>query len=251
MKVAINQPTYFPWIGYLDLVDQVDCFVILDNVQFVKQSWQHRNRIRTAAGLQWLTVPVKWHGRFGQLIQDVEIRDSQFGVSHLRAIELAYRRSQFFNRYFPELSNRLLSGGSSLVEMNVSVLTWMLETLGIGTPLVTASSLGKSGKRTDLLAEICSELRATQYISPAGSAEYLIPEQHILSERGIQIGFQHYEHPTYRQLHQPFTAFASAVDLIFNEGNESLRVLRSGRRPCYSLKEMSDRQAATAVVPGL
>ena len=74
MKVAISQPTYLPWIGYFDLIDQVDAFIFLDSVQFEKQSWQQRNRIKTPKGLQWLTVPVMFRGRFGQLIHQVEIR---------------------------------------------------------------------------------------------------------------------------------------------------------------------------------
>jgi len=107
LKIAINQPTYLPWMGYFDLIDQVDLFVILDNVQFVKQSWQQRNRIKTANGLQWLTVPVIFRGRLGQLIKDVEIRDRQFARDHIRAIELAHSRSTFFAQYFPSLRERL------------------------------------------------------------------------------------------------------------------------------------------------
>ena len=104
MKIAISQPTYLPWIGYLDLIDQVETFVLLDNVQFERQSWQHRNRIKTPSGLHWLTVPVLFRGRFGQLINEVEIRDIEFWRNHLRAIELNYRRAPFFADYFDELS---------------------------------------------------------------------------------------------------------------------------------------------------
>src|SRR5580704_12957199 len=107
VKVAISQPTYLPWLGYFDLIDQVDVFVLLDNVQFEKQSWQQRNRIKTPTGLQWLTVPVIFRGRFGQLIKDVEIREAEFWRNHLRAIELNYRRARFFHQYFEELSSRL------------------------------------------------------------------------------------------------------------------------------------------------
>jgi hypothetical protein len=95
MKIATSQPTYLPWLGYFDLIDQVYTFVFLDNVRFEKQSWQQRNRIKTPAGLQWLTVPVLFRGRFGQLINEVEIRDIEFSRNHLRAIELNYRAHRF------------------------------------------------------------------------------------------------------------------------------------------------------------
>ena len=252
MNIAISQPTYLPWVGYLDLMDQVDLFVILDNVQFVKQSWQQRNRIKTAAGLQWLTVPVKLHGRFGQLISEVEIREPDFHVDHLRAIELAYRRTPNFDAYFSGVRERLAVRQSELlVDLNLSLLTWIAEKLQIKTPLVRASTFGQSGKRTELLANICSGLGATTYISPAGSADYLLLEEELLTARGVEVLFHHYEHPAYCQLHKPFTPFASAIDLMFNEGEGALDILRSGRRPCYSVSEMRELQsrAAAAVAP--
>jgi hypothetical protein len=82
VKLAIAQPTYLPWLGYFGLLDQVDQFVILDTVQFEKQSWQQRNRIKTPTGLQWLTVPVTFRGRLGQRIVDVEIREPEFWRNH-------------------------------------------------------------------------------------------------------------------------------------------------------------------------
>ena len=251
MKIAISQPTYLPWLGYLDLLDQVDMFVVLDNVQFVKQSWQQRNRIRTAAGLQWLTVPVKLHGRFGQLINEVEIREPDFHVDHLRAIELAYRRTPNFDAYFSEIRERLTMRSSELlVGLNLSLLTWIAGTLQIKTPLVRASSLSQAGKRTELLANICSELGATTYISPAGSADYLLLEEELLTGRGVEVLFHHYEHPAYRQLHKPFTPFASVIDLMFNEGADALNILRSGRRSCYSVSEMRELQSQSATAVG-
>ena len=246
MKIAISQPTYLPWIGYLDLIDQVDLFVILDNVQFAKQTWQQRNRIRTAAGLQWLTVPVKLH--FGQMINGVEIREADFHVDHLRAIELAYRRAPHFRDHFENISRRLSKReGLFLVDLNVSLLAWIMEALQIKTPLVRASSLGQSGKRTELLANICSELGATEYISPAGSAAYLLREKELLTSRGIEVLFHHYEHPIYQQLHKPVTPFASVIDLMFNEGEEALQIVRSGRRPCNSADEMRELQTRSAL----
>ena len=114
MKIAISQPTYLPWIGYFDLIDQVDVFVLLDDVQFEKRSWQQRNRIKTPLGLQWLTVPVISRGRREQLINQVEIETPQFSRDHCRAVEHNYRRAQFFEHYFNELSSQLsLPGGST------------------------------------------------------------------------------------------------------------------------------------------
>jgi hypothetical protein len=244
LKIAINQPTYLPWMGYFDLIDQVDLFVVLDNVQFVKQSWQQRNRIRAGNGLQWLTVPVVFRGRLGQLIKDVEIRDPEFARDHTRGIELGYSRAPFFSQYFPFLRHRIeeLREGL-LVNLNLGLITWALDVLKIRTRLVRASSLRVSGKRTELLANICQVVGATEYFSPLGSAEYLLAEQDVLRSRGIDIWFQNYEHPQYRQVFTPFEPYASIIDLIFNRGDEAAAVMRSGHKKPYSVEQISSRTA--------
>ncbi|MFY9906085.1 MAG: WbqC family protein [Terriglobales bacterium] len=241
MKIAIAQPTYLPWLGYFDLVDQVDKFVLLDTVQFEKQSWQQRNRIKTPAGLQWLTVPVIFRGRLGQRIMDVEIREPEFWRDHLRAIELNYRRAPFFDNYFPALNEllRVASPGHRLADLTIGLLRWLMEALGIATPIVRSSELAANGKRTQLLAEVCSLLGATTYISPLGSADYLLNELPILTGRGVNVVFQHYEHPPYRQLFPPFAAQASALDLLFNEGENSPSIIRSGRRLPFAPAEVA------------
>ncbi len=247
MKIAISQPTYLPWCGYFDLIDQVDVFVILDNVQFEKQSWQHRNRIKTPTGLQWLTVPVHFRGHFGQLIRDVEIRDIGFSGKHVRAIELSYRRAPFFEDYFPALQ-RLLSCqvGSKLVDLNLRLLQWLCSAMQMKPRLMRSSDLTAKGKRAELLANICLELGATEYVSPIGSADYLLGEMNALTGRDIAVSFQHFEHPEYRQLFSSFVPYASVLDLLCNEGSRALEIIRSGRRPAYLPPDFVHAQEAHA-----
>jgi hypothetical protein len=243
VEIAIAQPTYLPWLGYFDLLDQVDKFVLLDTVQFEKQSWQQRNRIKTPTGLQWLTVPVVFRGRLGQRIVDVEIREADFWRDHLRAVELNYRRAPFFDKYYPTLNELLRSVSSDvrLAELNVALLRWLAEALGLKTPVVRSSELTVHGKRTQLLAEICTLLGATTYISPLGAADYLLHDLPILTSRGVNVVFQHYEHPAYRQLFPPFLAHASTLDLLFNEGENALAIIRSGRRTPFTPAEVASQ----------
>jgi hypothetical protein len=245
MRVAICQPTYLPWIGYFDLMDQVDTFVLLDTVQFEKQSWQQRNRIKTPTGLQWLTVPIAFRGRFGQKICEVEIRDGNFGRMHLRAIELNYSRGRFFRDFFPDISAILgsIGPGDRLVELNVRLLELFVKVLGIRTPMVLASSLNETGKKTLLLANICRKLGATQYVSPIGSAEYLLAELAVMNEAKIETLFHNYIHPQYEQRFPPFVPFASAIDLIINEGDRSMEIIRSGRHNLLTPDHVSARIA--------
>jgi hypothetical protein len=241
MKVAISQPTYLPWIGYFDLIDQADVFVLLDDVQFEKQSWQQRNRIKSPTGLQWITVPVRFRGRLGQKIKDVEIRVPDFWRDHLRAIELNYRRAPFFSAYYEDLSAILHSSGSLLVDLNTRLIEWAMVALRLTTKLMRSSELKQEGKRTELLANICRRLGATSYLSPIGAADYLLAEKETLSSRGIQVRFHNYAHPEYQQLFPPFLPYACILDLLFNVGPEAMTVIRNGRGHPLSPEEMTER----------
>jgi hypothetical protein len=241
MKIAISQPTYLPWLGYFDLIDQVDAFVLLDSVQFEKQSWQQRNRIKTPAGLQWLTVPVAFRGRFGQRIMEVIIRDPEFPKKHLRAIELNYRRAPFFDRHFPELARILEQhpSGSRLADLNSEIIQWVCMVLDIRTTIVRSSELGQEGRRSELLVNLCRSLNADSYVSPPGSAIYLLEDLQLFADAGIDVSFQYFEHPTYRQMFSVFVPYASVLDVLFNEGETSAQILRSGRRPAMTPEELS------------
>jgi hypothetical protein len=181
-----------------------------------------------------------FRGRFGQLIKDVEIRDSQFGRNHIRAIELAYRRSPHFDEYFSALAGLIEEPSERLlVDLNLGLIQWAMNMLGIKTPIVRASTLGVGGRRTALLADICMIVGGTQYISPLGSAAYLVGDQNVLGHHNVEILFQNYRHPEYRQLFGPFQPYACFIDLLFNCGREALNILRAGRAAAYSVEQVS------------
>jgi hypothetical protein len=245
-RIAISQPTYLPWIGYFDLIEQVDTFVFLDNVQFEKQSWQQRNRIKTPTGLQWLTVPVVFRGRLGQDIRAVELRESDALTKHLKSIELNYRRAPFFDEYYPQLENLLGDAPPFLSDFNIGIIRWACDVLRMKTRLVKASELPATGTRAELLACICMSQRASEYLSPIGSYVYLLNERGALESKGIAILFQHYLHPEYRQMFGAFVPYACFLDLLFNEGPRSVEIIRSGRRQPLTPQQLIDAHAAKA-----
>src|SRR5581483_8541783 len=166
-----------------------------------------------------------------------------FWRDHLRAIELNYRKAPYFNDYFEELSSRLIRDAETkLVDLNVHLIEWLMDILGIHTQLRFASELNQQGKRTELLANICISIGAKQYISPPGSATYLLREKEMLLNENIGLFFQHYEHPQYKQSFPPFCPQASVLDLIFNEGPKSLEVIRKGRRQPLLVSELALQQ---------
>jgi hypothetical protein len=232
VKVAISQPTYLPWAGYFDLIDQVDCFVFLDTVQFEKRSWQQRNRIKTPEGLLFLTVPVIVKGRFEQRIKDVEIESAFFVRKHLRSIESNYRRAPHFTQYIEEFAAILeaCSAGTRLADVNIRLVQWLCKAMGIQTPLRRSSEIEAEGGRGERLLKICRELNANAYLSALGSAGDLLDDLDKFGAHGIEVSFQNYCHPQYSQLFAPFQPYASAIDLLFNEGERALMILRGGRK---------------------
>ena len=242
MKIAIAQPTYLPWLGYFDLIDQVEKFVLLDTVQFEKQSWQQRNRIKVPAGLQWLTVPVKIKGRSTQIIREVEIAEPEFYRRHLNLVRAHYRGADYFKDFFPQFSEILEeSSRAGLSALNVRLIEWLVRSLGIKVPLVLSSTLKVEGRRSALNLTICDHLRAKTYYSAIGSAVYLLSDADSFTRKGIEVFFQNYSHPEYRQCFPPFCPYASTLDLVFNEGPRSLEIIRRGRRMPFTPVEVAVR----------
>lgn len=236
---AISQPTFLPWLGWFDLADQADAFVILDDVTFSKQSWQQRNRIRTRSGLEFLSIPVKTAGRLGQIISDCELVDQTFVIKLIKSLQANYAKAPFFATAIDELTSTLQSAASTnrLVELNCSLISWMASRLGVMTPFIRASTLSAGGKRGEHVAAICDYLGADRYLSTAGAEHYLIEDKYSFDRRGVQVLIHVYEHPQYVQRFSPFIPFASALDLIFNVGPAAGEVMRSGRRTARALGE--------------
>lgn len=234
---VIAQPTFIPWVGWFDLADQADVMIILDDVQFSKQSWQQRNRLRTPEGLGFLSVSVKSAGRSHQLINEVELANEASVEKLLRTIQAYYARAPHFREHFSGLGAAMREGAATgkLAELNIAVICWILQTLGISVPLIRSSELQTDGKRGEYVAALCEEVGATRYLSPAGAEGYLLEDRPAFERRGIQVELHVYEHPEYRQCFKPFEPYASVLDLILNAGPEALAILRGGRRPARPL----------------
>lgn len=231
MRIAITQPTFLPWLGWFDILAQADELIILDTVQFEKRSWQQRNRIVTSAGLQMLTVSVLSKGCRGQAIRDVRLTETGPPEKLLRALQTNYAKAPYFSPVFEELEElvtRLFSTGL-LVELNEGLIDLLSRWLSVGTPRVRASELDVSGDRGEYLAAICAERGANTYLSTRGAADYLREDLVHFGERDVRVMLHDYDHPTYSQLSEPFTPFASALDLVMMLGPDSGEFLRVNR----------------------
>ena len=226
MKVAIHQPQYLPWLGYLAKWAAADVFVFLDTVQYEKNGWQNRNRIRTADGAHWLTVPV--HAHLGTPIAEVAIDTTQpWRARHLRAIEHAYARAAHLASHQGSLRALLDLDWRLLARLAVASAEWLAKAVGITTPARLASTLAADdGDATGRLVAICKAVGADTYLAGGHGARYM--DNARFREAGISVLYQHYEHPVYTQQHGEFVPFLSGVDLLLTHGDESLSILRRG-----------------------
>jgi hypothetical protein len=241
-KCAIMQPTYNPWIGYFDLMDDVDFFVYLDDVQLVKRSWQVRNRIKTDKGELFLTVPIKKiKSRKETLIKDAVIDDSvDWRKKHLKAIELNYKKASYFEEVFYFVKELIESPFKYLADYNINFIEKVRKKLGIDVYTLRSSQIdGITGRKDERLANICRYINCNVYLSPQGSAAYIEKENPggALEKNNIRVYYHNYEHPTYNQLHGNFLPFMGIIDLLFNEGfKNALKIIRQGRKePIYCL----------------
>ena len=209
MRIAILQPTYLPWLGWFDIVDQVDCLILLDDVAFSKQSWQQRNRLRTLKGLEYVSVPVRSAGRSGQKISEVQFVDDRFVGKLERLITGSYARAPYLKELLPSFSEvlRKSSASGQLSELNTGLIEWFCKTLGISTPRQLSSKLRVSGKRGERVSALCEQVGAREYLSPAGSEVYLLEDLSAFEQRQIEVALHIYEHPVYRQTLCPFLPF--------------------------------------------
>ena len=226
MIVAVHQPQYLPWLGYFDKIDRADLFVTLETVQYKKNEFQNRNRIKTAQGWQWLTVPVRYH--FPQRIDEVTVNDSvNWRHKHRQALISNYTRAPYFEAHMPAFDGLYDETWEQLAELNVRTILGLMERFGIETPLRSAAEWELSDDPTGRLVDICRKTGADAYLSGAGGQDYLdLPR---FEAAGIRVVFQDYRHPHYPQRFGGFEPYMSGIDLLFNCGSDSLSILRSGR----------------------
>ena len=227
MIVAVHQPQYLPWLGYFDKMDRADVFVLLDTVQFKKNEWQNRNRIKTASGPQWLTVPVTY--RFPQRIGEVGINNRERWQHRQRqAILTNYRQAPCWDFPAPLIEELLTPAWERLSLLNIASVAGLAKLLGISTPLFVASELPGFPEDPDRrLIAIVKHFGADTYLAGSGGRDYM--DLDLYRQSGINVAFQEYRHPVYEQRFGPFVPFLSVLDLLFNHGPASLTILRGER----------------------
>ncbi|HEC91837.1 MAG TPA: hypothetical protein ENI51_02415 [Candidatus Atribacteria bacterium] len=223
--VGIHQPNFLPWLGYFYKIDRSDVFVLLDNVQYTKNSFINRNRIKTPQGAIWLTVPVSF--RFGQLINEVKINNkTNWREKHLKTLEMNYKRAVFFEDVFKIIKEiYYLKDWQNLSDFNIRLISAMLSYIGLDKALIKSSSLDVKGKSTELHIQIIKKVGGNIYLSGFGGKKY--QEEKLFKKERIELVYYNFSHPTYKQLWGDFIPNLSIIDLLFNMGPESAEIIRN------------------------
>lgn len=218
-KVAILQSNYIPWKGYFDMIAAVDEFILYDDVQFTKNDWRNRNKIKTPNGVQWLSVPVGQD--ISRLIRDVEIKDRRWQAKHWASISHAYKRAPHFEEIASGLQPLYLEREySNLSVLNRTLIEFVCGQLGICTKISNSLDYESVAGQTDRLVSLCEQAGAGEYISGPSARNYL--DEGLFAKAGIKVTwFEYAGYPEYPQLWGDFEHAVSILDLLFNCGNDA------------------------------
>jgi hypothetical protein len=227
MIVSINQPAYLPWLGYFHRIALSDLHIVLDHVQFEKNSFTNRNRIRTAEGQQWLTVPVQTSGKFGELpIAELAIDNTRgWTRKHRDSIRQNYLKAAHYCKHEQFFEAVFSSQWQKLGDITKEITDYLLDKFEIRTPLRFSGAMNVPGRKSELLLNLCREVGANIYLSGPLGRGYL--DENSFRGAGVEIIYDNFLHPVYHQLYEPFQSGMAAIDLLFNCGAESRSVLMS------------------------
>lgn len=227
MLVGIHQLHYLPWLRYFDKIARVDVFIVLDNIQYNKNGWQNRNRVKTAGGATLLTAPV--YEKHLQNLDEVRINTTtSWRKKHWRTISQAYVKAPFFAEYAPFLEAVYAQEWERLNDLNRHLLEYFVSALGITTRIAYASALGVPGQATDRLVNLIHAVGGDRYYSGAYALETYLEKDRI-EAAGIGLVLQKWTAPVYPQLHGEFVPDLSILDLLMNCGPRSLEILLGDR----------------------
>jgi hypothetical protein len=231
-RIASVQSNYIPWKGHFDLIASVDEFIFFDDMQYTRRDWRNRNRIKTASGTRWLTIPVEVSGRYHQRIDETAISDPAWARSHWSTLAQAYRDAPHFRSLAPRIEALYGAAVSPMLsEVNQSFTREICAMLGIDTRFSRSTDYGSFPGKTERLVSLCLAAGGTHYVSGPTARDYLDP---LLFERaGLVLEWMDYGgYPEYPQLHPPFEHTVTVLDLLFNTGPQAPRYMKFAAGAC-------------------
>lgn len=225
-KIFIIQSNYIPWKGYFDAINMADVFVVYDEVQYTKNDWRNRNVIKTPTGQAWLTIPVRQLS-LQQKISETEIATHNWNVKHWNSLKANYAKAAYFKEFEDYFQSIYLDVQSNkLSEVNLTFIKTINKILGIETEIIDSVELEAKGDKNERLVDMILKLNGNHYISGQAAQSYL--DVALFQQHGIAVEWLDYSaYPEYQQLFPPFTHAVTILDLIFNEGANAVKYMKS------------------------
>lgn len=226
MRVGIIQSCYIPWRGFFDFIDDVDLFILYDDIQYSHGSWRNRNQVKNAAGLRWLTVPVI-AGSTSMSIDQVLIgkMDKPWIELHRRLLKESLGTASYFNDAMALWEDCFVDEETYLSRLNEKLIRNISIYLQISTPIVMSRDYAVKGEKTSRLVNLLNMVGASTYLSGPVAKNYL--DETLLRENGISLEYKSYDYPSYPQQFGEFIGTVSVLDLIANCGQASRKYLKS------------------------
>jgi len=225
-KIAILQSNYIPWRGYFDMINMVDEFILYDDVQYTKNDWRNRNQIKTKDGKQWITIPVHQEN-LDQKIKDTLVSNDIWRKKHWKAIIQNYSKAANFNDYKDLFEELYLDSNEKLLsKINYRFIVAISRILGIKTKISWSMDYNLVEGKTERLVDLCKQVCANEYLSGPAAKDYIGSD--LFDSEGISVKYMAYSrYPEYKQLYPPFDHAVSIIDLIFNEGPDAQKYMKS------------------------
>lgn len=229
-RVAILQSNYIPWKGYFDIIASVDEFIFYDEMQYTKNDWRNRNKIKTPNGTQWISIPVITHGHITDnvRIMDAKIADKKWAKSHWNTIAQFYKKAPYFQEYAPIFKEiyESLENEEFLCNVNYKFIYAILKILDIKTKVSFSTDYGLIEGKTERLVDLVQKAGGNEYISGPAAQDYIKKE--LFDAAGIKLTWMDYSgYPEYPQLYPPFEHGVSILDLIFNCGPNARKFMKA------------------------
>jgi hypothetical protein len=223
-KVVVLQSNYLPWKGYFDLIRHADVFIFYDDVQFTKNDWRNRNKIKTPRGPEWISIPCGTDLK--RTIREVTIKDAAWQKDHWNRITLNYERAPYFDLYKPFFEDFYLNHTwTNLSDLNRHLIREIsTDVLKLKTLFGDSSEYAPQGVKMARLIDLLKKAGATEYISGPSAKNYIVADEFL--KENIKLTWIDYaRYPEYRQQFPPFVHEVSIIDLLFNEGPQSIHYI--------------------------
>jgi hypothetical protein len=227
-KLFVIQTNYIPWKGYFDALNMVDEVVLYDTMQYTKNDWRNRNQIKTAQGLQWLTIPIDVKGKLHQRINEATVSEAyhDWREKHWKAIQLNYSKAPYFKNYASLFENLYKNDTeTNLSKINYSFISLINSILGIKTKLTWSTDFELKGDKNERIIELCKATDSKEYFSGPAAKDYI--DTSLFEKEDIKLSYLDYTYPPYNQLYGEFIHAVSIIDLIFNEGPNMHKYMKS------------------------